>query len=94
MKRERISMITKLSEIILNVLRKMLEKAKTSKEMASILVFCFTMILIIVLVASLAGCVRNGGEASLLLDTRVKAKPYTESVSTQKTANEAAEDVE
>lgn len=86
-------MISKLSEIILNVLRKMLEKAKTSKEMASILVFCFTMILIIVLVASLAGCVRNGGEASLLLDTRVKAKPYTESVSTQKTANEAVEDV-
>lgn len=85
-------MISKLSEIILNVLRKMLEKAKTSKEMASILVFCFTMILIIVLVASLAGCVRNGGEASLLLDTRVKAKPYTESVSTQKTANEVAED--
>lgn len=92
MKRERIFMITKLSEIILNALRKMLEKAKTSKEMASLLVFCFAWVLIIVLVASLAGCVRNGGEASLLLDTRVKAKPYSEKESTQKTANEAAKD--
>ena len=92
MKRERIFMISKLSEIILNVLRKMLEKSKTSREMASILVFCFTMILIIVLVASLAGCVRNGGEASLLLDTRVKAKPYTEGESIQKKAEETAED--